>query len=123
MRTALTALLLPLFLYGCATMGGGDPTAGLQNPEVRSRQVSGGDLIEEYYVAGQLRVVVTAKGRAENANIFVAGKPQGTSPTTLTLTAGPHQVRVELAGYRTVERWAVVVAGTSTNLRVFLEKA
>lgn len=57
MRTALTALLLPLFLYGCATMGGGDPTAGLQNPEVRSRQVSGGDLIEEYYVAGQLRVV------------------------------------------------------------------
>lgn len=73
--------------------------------------------------AGQLRVVVTAKGVAEAAHIFVAGKPHGTSPTTLTLSAGPHQVRVELAGYRTVERWAVVVAGTSTNLRVFLEKA
>ena len=73
--------------------------------------------------AGQLRVVVTARGLAEAANIFVAGKPHGTSPTTLTLSAGPHQVRVELAGYRTVERWAVVVAGTSTNLRVFLEKA
>ncbi len=73
--------------------------------------------------AGQLRVVVTAKGKAEHANIFVAGKPQGTSPTTLTLSAGPVQVRVELSGYRTVERWAVVVAGTATNLRVFLEKA
>ena len=58
MRTALTALLLPLMLAGCATMGAGDdPTAGLQDPEVRSHTVSGGDTIDEYYVAGQLRVV------------------------------------------------------------------
>ncbi|BDU15090.1 DUF2782 domain-containing protein [Lysobacter auxotrophicus] len=58
MRHALFALLLPLTLIGCATMGGGsDPTAGLENPEVRSRTVSGGDTIDEYYVAGQLRVV------------------------------------------------------------------
>jgi len=57
MRHALFALLLPLTLIGCATMGGDDPTAGLQNPEVRSRTVSGGDTIDEYYVAGQLRVV------------------------------------------------------------------
>ena len=57
MRHVLFALLLPLTLFGCATMGGGDPTAGLENPEVRSRTVSGGDTIDEYYVAGQLRVV------------------------------------------------------------------
>lgn len=57
MRHVLLALLLPLTLIGCATMGGGDPTAGLDNPEVRSRTVSGGDTIDEYYVAGQLRVV------------------------------------------------------------------
>ena len=58
MRHALFALLLPLTLIGCATMGSdSDPTAGLENPEVRSRTVSGGDTIDEYYVAGQLRVV------------------------------------------------------------------
>ncbi len=73
--------------------------------------------------AGQLRVVVTARGRAESANIFVAGRPQGTSPRTLTLSAGPHQVRIELAGYLTVERWAVVTPGGAANLRVFLEKS
>jgi hypothetical protein len=58
MRIALTALLLPLILAGCASMGANsDPTTGLRNPEVRSRTMSGGDLIEEYYIAGQLRVV------------------------------------------------------------------
>jgi len=57
MRHVLLALLLPLTLIGCATMGGDDPTVGLQDPEVRSRTVSGGDTIDEYYVAGQLRVV------------------------------------------------------------------
>ncbi|MBU8976969.1 MULTISPECIES: DUF2782 domain-containing protein [unclassified Lysobacter] len=56
MRTVLFALLLPLTLIGCATMSN-DPTADLQNAEVRSRTVSGGDTIDEYYVAGQLRVV------------------------------------------------------------------
>ena len=72
---------------------------------------------------GQLRVVVTAKGQAAMANLKVDGEQRGTSPCTLTLSAGPHQVRIELGGYRTVERWATVVPGTSTNLRVFLEKA
>ncbi len=73
--------------------------------------------------SGQLRVVVTARGHAAAATVIVAGKNMGLTPRTLTLPSGPHQVRIELAGYRTVERWAVVVAGTSTNLRVFLEKA
>ena len=73
--------------------------------------------------SGQLRVVVTARGAAAAAKIYVAGKYMGTTPHTLTLSSGPHQVRIELDGYRTVERWAVVIAGTSTNLRVFLERA
>lgn len=71
---------------------------------------------------GQLRVVVTAKGIAAEANLLVDGKERGQSPSTLTLTAGPHQIRITLDGYRTVERWATVIPGTSTNLRVFLEK-
>jgi len=57
MRHVLFALLLPLAMTGCATMGGDDPTVGLDHPEVRTRTVSGGDTIDEYYVAGQLRVV------------------------------------------------------------------
>jgi len=73
--------------------------------------------------SGQLRVVVTAKGQAVEANLTVDGKSHGQSPSTLTLGAGPHQIRIELHGFRTVERWATVIPGTSTNLRVFLEKA
>lgn len=55
---ASLALLLPLASIGCATMGANDdPTAGLTNADVRTRTVSGGDVIEEYRVAGQLTVV------------------------------------------------------------------
>jgi serine/threonine protein kinase len=73
-------------------------------------------------VSGQLRVVVTAKGRAASANVFVGGVKKAVTPCTLTLPAGPQRIRIELEGYRSVERWSDVVAGTSTNLRVFLEK-
>ena len=73
--------------------------------------------------SGQLRVVVTAKGRAAAASVFVAGERKAITPCTLTLSAGPHRIRIELEGFRPVERWSDVAAGTSTNLRVFLEKA
>lgn len=73
--------------------------------------------------SGQLRVVVTAKGQAVSATLTVDGKSHGQSPSTLTLGAGPHQIRIELPGFRSVERWATVIPGTSTNLRIFLEKA
>ncbi len=72
---------------------------------------------------GQLRVVVTAKGRAAAASVFVGGEKKAVTPCTLTLPAGPQRIRIELAGFRSVERWSDVAAGTSTNLRVFLEKA
>lgn len=62
--TALLALLLPLASAGCATMANADdPTAGLENPDVRSRTIEGGDVIEEYRVAGQLRVVKITPAR------------------------------------------------------------
>ena len=41
--TASLALLLLAPLAGCATMGGGDPTADLSNPEVTRRSTSRGD--------------------------------------------------------------------------------
>jgi serine/threonine protein kinase len=73
--------------------------------------------------SGQLRVVVTAKGRAAAASVFVGGEKKAITPCTLTLPAGPQRIRIELEGYRPVERWSDVAAGTSTNLRVFLEKS
>jgi serine/threonine-protein kinase len=72
---------------------------------------------------GQLRIVVTARGKAANAAVSVDGVYEGVTPRTLTLTEGAHRVKIEMAGYKAVEREASVVAGTSTNLRVVLEKA
>ena len=56
---ALPALLLALALPGCTTMGAGsaDPTAGLDNAQTVSRTDANGDVISEYRIAGQLRVV------------------------------------------------------------------
>lgn len=67
MRPA-TALVLPalLSLAACATTAlppgavvdpAVDPTAGLENADVVRRVAPNGDVIEEYRVAGQLRVV------------------------------------------------------------------
>ncbi len=93
------------------------PTPGEADDETRASDESG-----PTPTSGQLRVVVTAKGRAAAANVFVAGELAAVTPCTLTLPAGPQRVRIELEGYRSVERWSDVAAGTSTNLRVFLEK-
>ncbi|ALN60282.1 MULTISPECIES: DUF2782 domain-containing protein [Lysobacter] len=66
-RAAFAAALLALALAGCASTGGAanaaDPTAGLSNAEVRTRTVENGDTIEEYRVAGQLRVVKVVPAR------------------------------------------------------------
>jgi len=62
MRTlAITALLT--VLAGCATMPGDDPTAGLEGADMRSRVETNGDTIEEYRIAGQLRVVKITPAR------------------------------------------------------------
>lgn len=56
--TLATVLLPLLLLTACATVGGSDdPTAGLPNADVTSRTAESGEIIEEYRIAGQLRVV------------------------------------------------------------------
>lgn len=67
-RTACTAtvLLTLALMSGCATTGAAaldDPTAALSNPEIRTRTVENGDVIEEYRVAGQLRAVKVSPSR------------------------------------------------------------
>ncbi|HEY5612995.1 MAG TPA: DUF2782 domain-containing protein [Lysobacter sp.] len=50
----LALLIVPL--AGCATLDD-DPTAQLQNADITARTAPGGDVVEEYRIAGQLRVV------------------------------------------------------------------
>lgn len=56
-KTSLTAAALAavLSLAGCATTG--DAPVDVSGAEVASRTLDNGDLIEEYRVAGQLRMV------------------------------------------------------------------
>jgi serine/threonine protein kinase len=72
---------------------------------------------------GRLRIVVTARGKAANAAVSVDGVYEGVTPRTLTLPAGSHTVKIEMAGFKAVERVAEVIADASSNLRVVLEKA
>ncbi len=72
---------------------------------------------------GRLRLVTMAGGALTHARVRVDGVPAGVSPCALTLGAGPHRVRLDLAGYVAVEREVRVPAGRSTTLRVELEPA
>ena len=94
--------------------------------EDRPRRTTAPEPVPEEETAprtGQLRIVVTARGKAANAAVSVDGVYEGVTPRTLTLPAGAHRVKIEMAGYKAVERDSEVLAGTSTNLRVVLEKA
>ncbi|MGY0799867.1 DUF2782 domain-containing protein [Lysobacter sp. A286] len=84
--TLLAPLALSLLLASCATTAtNDDPTAMLDNPVVTQRVETNGDVIEEYRVAGQLKVVkvTPARGpsyylRDENDD----GKPDDGSPVS-----------------------------------------
>ena len=61
---ALLGLLLTLVLAACATMRQpSDPTAGLENADVTRQVAENGDVIEQYRVAGQLKVVKVTPSR------------------------------------------------------------
>ena len=64
MRPPLTVLAaaLALGLAACATTGA-DPTAGLDSADVTRTVAENGDVIEEYRVAGQLKVVKVTPSR------------------------------------------------------------
>ncbi len=63
MRNLWTAPLL-LLLAGCASMGAqDDPAADLADAQVGVRTEPNGDVIEEYRVAGQLRMVKVTPSR------------------------------------------------------------
>ena len=73
--------------------------------------------------AGELEVLVSFKGRAVRASVTVDRTVRAHSPCTLPLAPGDHAIRVELAGYKVVERSADISPTQQTTIRVALEKA
>ena len=57
-------LLIPLLaLAGCATLGAGSPPVDVKGADVTRKAMDNGDTIEEYRVAGQLRMVKITPAR------------------------------------------------------------
>jgi hypothetical protein len=54
--------------------------------------------------------------RPLEATVLVDGRPQGTTPLTLTLSPGLHTVRVEKNGYQTLEKRLVLSAGEQVRM-------
>ena len=62
MKTLMLASLL--LLAGCASMGGaGAPPVDVKGADVSRRTMDNGDVIEEYRVSGQLRMVKVTPSR------------------------------------------------------------
>jgi serine/threonine-protein kinase len=70
--------------------------------------------------SGELRVVTTLKGLTTPATLFVDGRKQGSTPLSLQVTVGKHQVRVERAGFKPQEKSAQVIANRVSLCRIEL---
>ena len=57
MRRLIPALLATALLAGCASLPADDPTLALENAQVATRTLENGDVVSEYRVQGQLRMV------------------------------------------------------------------
>jgi serine/threonine-protein kinase len=69
---------------------------------------------------GRVNVVTTFKGGPFWASIRVNGESKGTTPVLLELPAGKHQIRVERAGFKAIEKQIKVASGRSAVLRLEL---
>jgi serine/threonine-protein kinase len=69
---------------------------------------------------GKLNVITTFNGGPYWATIAVNGQDRGTTPVLLELPAGKHRIRVERAGFRTIEKQIKVASGRSAVLRIEL---
>lgn len=73
--------------------------------------------------SGELRVVTTLKGLTASAQLFIDDKPVGQTPRSLAVPAGPHVVRVERAGAKSVRKEVTVPANQVTLVRLELVTA
>jgi serine/threonine protein kinase len=67
---------------------------------------------------------ISVDTRPRGARVFLDGKVVGTTPLKLPgIKAGPHAVRIELAGYKSISTNVTVKAGAETAVAVTLEPA
>jgi hypothetical protein len=72
---------------------------------------------------GRFTGPLTVDSRPAGASVFVDGKPVGTTPLQLlSLDAGEHAIRLELAGYRRWTSSVRVVAGDQNRVTASLER-
>ena len=57
----------------------------------------------------------------QGADIYVDGKFAGNTPSTLTLAAGSHEIRVEAARFKPWTRTLETTAGSKVTIRAPLE--
>ncbi|MFL5322536.1 MAG: serine/threonine-protein kinase [Myxococcaceae bacterium] len=69
---------------------------------------------------GRVNVVSTYRGEPYWASVIVNGKKVGNTPVTLSLPTGRHVIRIERAGFRSIERRIMVASGRSDVLRIAL---
>ncbi len=70
--------------------------------------------------SGELRVITTLKGLTTTATLFIDGRKQGTTPMSLQVPAGRHDVRVERQGYKPQMKTAQVTANQVSLVRIEL---
>jgi serine/threonine protein kinase len=71
---------------------------------------------------GHLRVLVTSGGQMASAMLWVDGEKHGPTPATLTMPEGPHLLRVELAGFRSLDKPIVVNQNSTSTLTLVMKK-
>jgi serine/threonine-protein kinase len=67
---------------------------------------------------GQLRIIVTSRGRAARAQVSVEGRPLGSTPLITNLPQGKYPVRVELAGRKPSTQTVEIRADETLTVRV-----
>ncbi|MBL8949203.1 MAG: protein kinase [Myxococcaceae bacterium] len=70
--------------------------------------------------SGELRVITTLKGLTTTATLFIDGRKQGSTPLSLQVPAGRHDVRVERPGYKPQTKVALVTANQVSLVRIEL---
>jgi len=71
-------------------------------------------------LAGILKVVTLLGGRSYPANVTIDGVERGRTPVTLELAAAQHVVRLERAGFQSIEQSVIVPSGGTKEMRIEL---
>jgi serine/threonine protein kinase len=109
------------------TTGAGQPNPSMSELKTVMMRLSDSEMAKVLMQAsqkrvGHLRVLVTSGGQMASAMLWVDGKKHGPTPATLTISEGPHLLRVELAGFRSLDKPIVVNQNSTSTLTLVMEK-